>query len=300
MPDIPVGSWAESVVNWLREYFTPIFDAISHVMLWLIDIVLAALTAPHPLVITALAVALAWWERGVGLAVFSLAGMLLLQSMGLWDESMQSLAIVLVASLLAIAVGIPGGVLAAKNRHASSILRPALDAMQTLPAFVYLIPAVFFFGIGVVPAVVATFIFAIPPAVRLTELGIRQVDPEMVEASAAFGAGPMQALRQVQLPLAIPSIMTGVNQVIMMSLSMVVIAGLVGAGGLGSTVVTGISRLDIGTGFEGGIAVVFLAMYLDRVTGAFPRARKQPNKPREAAAVSEPEIATAPVLSKTA
>lgn len=309
MLDIPVGDWVEVAVNWLRGNFTAFFDAITNVMLWLVDLVLHLLTAPHPLVVTAVAVLLALWARGLGLAGFSLVGMLLIQGMDLWNDSMVSLAIVIVASFLAVAVGIPGGILAAKNRTAGSVLRPVLDMMQTLPAFVYLIPAVFFFSIGVVPAVVATFIFAIPPAVRLTALGIRQVDPEMVEVSAAFGATPMQVLRQVQLPLAIPSIMAGVNQVIMMSLSMVVIAGLVGAGGLGSTVVTGISRLDIGLGFEGGIAVVFLAMYLDRVTGAFPRERKRSIRLRlrrrriaddsGAAADSGAETKPAPVLAKT-
>ena len=296
MPEIPVGEWASTIVDWLRENLTPLFDTISSVMIWLVDIALWLLTAPHELVITLLAVALAFWARGIGLAVFSLAGLLLIQSMDLWQESMESLAIVVVASVLALAVGLPLGIVAARNRTSSSTIRPVLDVMQTLPAFVYLIPAVFFFGIGVVPAVVATFIFAIPPAVRLTELGIRHVDPEMVEASAAFGAAPMQVLRQVQLPLAIPSIMAGLNQVIMMSLSMVVIAGLVGAGGLGSTVVTGISRLDIGAGFEGGLAVVFLAMYLDRVTGAFPRERKKAASPK----AQDEELDEALIMAKTA
>jgi glycine betaine/proline transport system permease protein len=275
MPDIPVGDAAENVVDWMRDNLATLFDVVSEVMLWCVDIILRALTTPDPLVITVLAAALALWARGIGLAVFTLAGMLLIQGMQLWPEAMQTLAVVVVASFLAVAVGIPAGIWAARSRAANHVMRPVLDLMQTLPAFVYLIPAVFFFGIGVVPGVVATFIFAIPPAVRLTELGIGQVDKEMVEAATAFGATPAQTLRQVQLPLAIPSIMAGLNQVIMMSLSMVVIAGLVGAGGLGSVVVNGISRLDIGVGFEGGLAVVFLAMYLDRVTGAFPRERSR-------------------------
>lgn len=302
MRDIPVGDTTEQVVDWMRENLAPLFDAVSSAMLWSVDIILQALTAPHPLVITAGAAALALWARGIGLAVFSIAGMLLIQGMQLWPQAMESLAVVVVASLLAVAVGIPAGIWAARSRTANHVLRPVLDLMQTLPAFVYLIPAVFFFGIGLVPGVVATFIFAIPPAVRLTELGIRQVDKEMVEAATAFGATPAQTLRQVQLPLAIPSIMAGLNQVIMMSLSMVVIAGLVGAGGLGSVVVTGISRLDIGVGFEGGLAVVFLAMYLDRVTGAFPRERSRRRTRRtRAVQVTEPgpapdsEPAAAPV-----
>lgn len=278
MPDIPVGEWAGAVVDWLRENWAGLFDALSTVMTWMVDVLLLILTAPHPILVTAVAVGIALWARGIGLAIFSLAGLLLIHGMQLWAETMLTLAVVLVASFLAIAVGIPAGILAAKNSTANSLIRPVLDFMQTLPAFVYLIPAIFFFNIGVVPGVVATFIFAIPPAVRLTALGIRQVDPEMVEASTAFGARPVQVLRQVQLPLAIPSIMAGVNQVIMMSLSMAVIAGLVGAGGLGSVVVTGVSRLDVGAGFEGGLAVVFLAMYLDRITGAFPRERKRSSR----------------------
>ena len=160
------------------------------------------------------------------------------------------------------------------------MVRPILDFMQTLPVFVYLIPAVFFFGIGAVPGVVATLVFAIPPAVRLTELGIRSVDKEVTEAAIAFGAKPRQMLREVQLPLAMPSIMAGVNQTLMMALSCVVIAGLVGAGGLGAVVVRGISTLDVGAGFEGGIAVVFLAIYLDRLTSALAkRAAADPSAP---------------------
>jgi ABC-type proline/glycine betaine transport system permease subunit len=170
---------------------------------------------------------------------------------------------------------VPVGIWAARSRRVSSVVRPVLDFMQTLPVFVYLIPAVFFFGIGVVPGVVATTVFAIPPAVRLTELGIRSVDREVVEASIAFGAKPRQLLREVQVPLAMPSIMAGVNQTIMLALSMVVIAGLVGAGGLGAVVVRGISTLDVGAGFEGGLAVVFLAIYLDRLTNALAAPRRR-------------------------
>ena len=167
-------------------------------------------------------------------------------------------------------------------------MRPILDFMQTLPVFVYLIPAVFFFGIGAVPGVVATLVFAIPPAVRLTELGIRSVDKEVTEASIAFGAKPRQMLREVQLPLAMPSIMAGVNQTIMLALSCVVIAGLVGAGGLGAVVVRGISTLDVGAGFEGGLAVVFLAIYLDRLTNALAATRRRRRKTPRASATEPP------------
>jgi glycine betaine/proline transport system permease protein len=174
-----------------------------------------------------------------------------------------------VASVIAIGLSIPLGILAARSKIASAAIRPALDFMQTLPAFVYLLPALFLFGLGAAPAVLATIVFAMPPGVRLTELGIRQVDKEMVEAGHAFGTSPWQILRGIQLPLARPTIMAGVNQVIMLGLSMAVIAGFIGAPGLGQVVVTSISRLDVGLGFEGGLAVVILAIYLDRLTSSF-------------------------------
>lgn len=293
MPEITIGTYVAAVVAWMQDNMEWLFGAIASLMETLINVLLLVLTAPHPLVIVALSGALAFWARGIGLAAFTVLGMLLVQSMQLWPQTMDSLAIVLVASFLAIIVGVPTGIWAARSKVGSQLLRPVLDFMQTLPVFVYLIPAVFFFGIGVVPAVVATFIFAIPPAVRLTELGLRQVDKEMVEAAIAFGASPRQMLRQVQLPLAIPSIMAGLNQVIMMSLSMVVIAGMVGAGGLGAVVVTGISRLDIGVGFEGGLAVVFLAILLDRLTAAFPRTRRsrKPSAKPNSAHAKKPEQA---------
>ena len=289
---VDLGTPVSSAVDWLTEHLGGLFDAISSVMTTLVDAVLYVLTAPHPLVMTAVLTALAFFaSRKWGFAVFTVAAFLLIQGMGLWTESMQSLAVVLVASVLAVAIGVPIGVWAARGPVASAIVRPVLDFMQTLPVFVYLIPAVFFFGIGLVPGVVATTVFAIPPAVRLTELGIRQVDKEVVEAAHAFGAKPRQILREVQLPLALPSIMAGVNQVIMLALSMVVIAGMVGAAGLGSVVVRGISQLDVGVGFQGGLAVVFLAIFLDRVTGALttPRRRrisKNPARPVPAAADS--------------
>jgi len=275
MPEIDVGAPVGAVVDWLTANFGPLFAAISAVMLVLLDAVLFVLTAPHPLVVTAVFVALALLERKWGFGLFTLIAFLLIQAMGLWIAAMQTLAVVVVATLIAVAIGVPVGIWAARDRRASSVVRPILDFMQTLPVFVYLIPAVFFFGIGVVPGVVATTVFAIPPAVRLTELGIRSVDREVVEAAIAFGAKPRQMLREVQIPLAMPSIMAGVNQTIMLALSMVVIAGLVGAGGLGAVVVRGISTLDVGAGFEGGLAVVFLAIYLDRLTNALATPRRR-------------------------
>jgi glycine betaine/proline transport system permease protein len=283
MPDLPIGEFVARIVDWLQGSWSGLFSVIASLMEFLINLVLFGLTAPHWLVIVAVCTGFAWWARGVGFALFTAAGFVVVQGMQLWTETMDTLAIAVVATFLAVLVGLPVGIAAARSSVVSAVVRPILDFMQTLPVFVYLIPAVFFFGIGVVPGVIATFIFAIAPAVRLTELGIRQVDHEMVEAGLAFGARPGQLLRQVQLPLALPSIMAGLNQVIMMSLSMVVIAGMVGAGGLGEVVVTGISRLDVGAGFEGGVAVVFLAIFLDRLTSAFPR-------PRKAAGAAKPAV----------
>lgn len=275
MPELPVGQMVDSAVDWLRANLSPFFDAIHVLISFLIDNVQWALNAPPWWVFIIIATILAFWARGWKLAAFTVIGLAVIEGMNLWEATMDTIAMAVVATALAALIGIPTGIVAARNALASNLIRPVLDFMQTLPVFVYLIPAIFFFGIGIVPAVVATIIFAVSPAVRLTELGIRQVDPEMVEASVAFGAKPGQLLRHVQLPLALPSIMTGINQAIMMSLSMVVIAGMVGAGGLGAVVLRGISQLDIGIGFEGGIAVVFVAIFLDRFTSAFPRTRKQ-------------------------
>jgi ABC-type proline/glycine betaine transport system permease subunit len=185
-----------------------------------------------------------------------------------WEASMQTLALVLVSTVVAVVIAIPLGVWAARSRYTSSVLKPILDLMQTMPAFVWLVPVVTLFGIGVVPGVIATIIFALPPGVRFTELGIRSVDSEMVEASQAFGATPRQTLLGVQLPLALPTIMAGINQVIMLALSMAVISGLVGAEGLGGQVTSAIATLNLGLGFEAGLSVVILAIYLDRVTAS--------------------------------
>ena len=190
---------------------------------------------------------------------------------GFFESTMRSLALVLVATIIAVGIGLPAGILAARNDAISALFRPVLDFMQTMPSFVYLLVVVLMFSIGPAPGVAASVVFAMPPAVRLTELGIRQVDAEVVEAANAFGASPSEVLRGVQLPLALPTIMAGINQVIMLSLSMVVIAGLAGAGGLGGDVVQGVQRLQLGLGLVSGLAVVILAIFLDRTTGAFGR-----------------------------
>lgn len=294
-PELPIGEVADAVVDWLTSSAAFIWDAISWVVRLLIDNATWALTTPPWWAMILVFMGLAFWARGWKFAVFALIGLLVVDSMRLWEETMMTFALAVVATFLAAGIGIPLGILAARNDTVSAAIRPVLDFMQTLPVFVYLVPAMFFFGVGTTPAVVATFVFATPPSVRLTELGIRHVDKEMTEASVAFGARPGQVMRQVQLPLAAPSIVTGINQSIMMALSMVVIAGMVGAGGLGPVVLRGLSSLDVGLAFQGGLAVVFVAIFLDRLTGAFPRPSKVKKTEK---AVDEGDEEEAPALQK--
>jgi glycine betaine/proline transport system permease protein len=209
---------------------------------------------------------IAFFLSGWRIALFAVLGLLLVVSLGLWDLTMTTLSLILVATTVCLAIGIPIGIVAAKSRRLEEISLPILDLMQTMPAFVYLVPFVFLLGLGAGPALLATVIFATPPAVRLTMLGIQQVPKETVEAAHAFGSTPMQTLFKVELPLSLSSIRAGVNQVIMLALSMVVIAGLVGFEGLGKPVVEGLQQLNVGLAFEGGIGIVVLAIVLDRVT----------------------------------
>ncbi|OLT14172.1 glycine/betaine ABC transporter [Actinomadura sp. CNU-125] len=268
LPRLDVGEWFATIVDWCTDNLSWLFDGIGSLGEWAVEGLAEGLLAPPPLVVIAvlavIGLVVANWKVGL----FGLVGFALIDSIELWEQAMDTLALVLVSALIAVLISIPVGIAAARNDMVSRVARPVLDLMQTMPAFVYLIPAIFFFSIGVVPGMVATVIFALPPGVRLTELGIRGVDPEMVEAGEAFGTPPGRILTRIQIPLAMPSIMAGVNQLIMLSLSMVVIAGMVGAGGLGEVVLQGIQRVDVATGFEGGIAVVVLAIFLDRITGA--------------------------------
>jgi glycine betaine/proline transport system substrate-binding protein len=273
---LPLGEIAQSVVDFLTDVLGPVFTGISAFFRGLyegVDFVLA--TPPFwviILVLVALGVYLRGWLFGAGTAV----GLLLIVGVDQWSNAMDTLALVIVAAGVAVLISIPLGILAARHRTASAVIKPVLDFMQTMPAFVYLIPALILFRVGVVPGIVATIIFAMAPGVRLTELGIRGVDKEIVEAGSAFGSTPGRILRQIQLPLAAPSIFAGINQVIMLSLSMVVIAGMVGAGGLGRDIVQALSRVDVGLGFEAGLSVVILAILLDRLTASFgsPRTRR--------------------------
>jgi glycine betaine/proline transport system permease protein len=267
-PRIPVGRELERFFEWLTDNMGWFFDFITDVVGSAVDGLTTLLQAPDPLVTVVIFALLGWAVRGWRFAVFALLGLFLIVSMEQWETAMETLALVVVATVVAVAISIPLGVLAARSQHASAVLRPILDLMQTMPALVWLVPVVTLFSIGVVPGVVATIIFALPPGVRLTELGIRNVDAEIVEAAQAFGSTPRQTLFGVQLPLAMPTIMAGINQVIMLALSMAVIAGLVGGGGLGGQVTQALATLNLGLGFEAGLSVVALAIYLDRVTAS--------------------------------
>jgi glycine betaine/proline transport system permease protein len=269
---IPIGDWVERGVDWIEDNFTGVLDGISDGLGLVISSFENGLLALHPLLLAALIVALAWWRVGWRFGLFAVAAMALLFGMDIWKETIQTLALVIGSSALALAIGVPIGIAMARSDALEAMIRPLLDLMQTMPPFVYLIPAAIFFGLGTVPGAIATLIFSMPPAVRLTSLGIRQVSREHVEAGQAFGCTRTQLLLKVQLPLAKPSIMAGVNQTIMLALSMVVIASMIGAGGLGNTVLTGIQRLNVGLGFEGGLGVVLLAILLDRITQSFGRA----------------------------
>jgi len=269
--DFSVGAGADFVVNYILDNFTPVLDGMAYAISIVTDGFKGVLEGVPPVLGIAILTILALWRVGLGFALFTALSMGLIVHMGLWEATMQTLALVLSATIIAVALGIPTGIAMARSERVASLFRPALDLMQTMPSFVYLIPAAMFFGLGAVPGTIATVIFSMPPVVRLTNLGIRQVHAEFVEAGLAFGCTPSQLLFKVQLPNALPSIMTGVNQTIMLSLSMVVIASMIGAGGLGNQVLTGIQRLNVGMGFEGGLAVVILAVLLDRITQSFGR-----------------------------
>ncbi|MFF3290060.1 ABC transporter permease/substrate binding protein [Streptomyces sp. NPDC003023] len=271
MPRLHLGDWVDSGVDWLQRHLSWLFDAISSLVTGMYDGIDAALSAPAPLLFAGILAVVAWWLRGLFAGVLAFAGFALIDSIELWEDAMSTLSLVLVATIVTLAVAVPLGIWASRSKTVSTIVRPVLDFMQTMPAMVYLIPGIIFFGVGVVPGIIATIIFALPPGVRMTELGIRQVDGELVEAAEAFGTTPRNTLFRVQLPLALPTIMAGVNQVIMLGLSMVVIAGMVGGGGLGGAVYRAIGNVDIGLGFEAGVSIVILAMYLDRMTGALGR-----------------------------
>lgn len=273
---IPVGAWVDTFFDWLKDNVSWFFDFITFLFNFLIDTLTNVLVDLHPFVIIVLLALIGWLLRSWQMALGTLITLFFIMTMDQWVPAMQTLALVIIAAVIAIVIAVPVGILAARNDKASSTIRPVLDFMQTMPSFVYLIPAVTFFGIGVVPGLVSTVIFALPPGVRFTELGIRGVDSETVEAGQSFGATPGQILRGVQLPLATPTIMAGINQVIMLALAMAVIAGFVGADGLGKNVVEAVATQNLPLGVEAGLGVVIIAVYLDRVTAALGTAKDFP------------------------
>ncbi|TYK73322.1 glycine betaine/L-proline ABC transporter permease ProW [Comamonas sp. Z3] len=271
---LPVQDSINNGLTWVVDHFRPFFQAVRTPIDATLNGVTDVLqTIPMPALVLLIAL-LAWQFAGRKLAIGSAVALLCVALLGIWSEAMVTLALVLTSLFFCIAIGLPVGILLASSDLAQRWTRPFLDAMQTTPAFVYLVPVVMLFGIGNVPGVIVTIVFALPPLIRLTNLGIRQVRPDLIEASRAYGASPAQLLWKVQLPLAMPSIMAGINQALMLSLSMVVIASMIAVGGLGQMVLRGIGRLDMGLATVGGLGIVLLAIVLDRITQAMGESKR--------------------------
>ena len=271
IPKLPVADWVESATNWLTVTLSGLFGAIQNggsiFMNGITNLLL--LIPPFAFILIVAVVAYFMNKKQLSLSAFALVGLGYILNQGLWSELMNTVTLVLVSSLVSIIIGVPLGIWSAKNKTVHNILKPILDFMQTMPAFVYLIPAVAFFGIGIVPGTFASVIFALPPTVRFTELGIKQISTELVEAADAFGSTGQQKLFKVELPLAKSTIMAGVNQTVMLALSMVVTASMIGAPGLGRQVLTALQRASVGSGFVSGLAIVILAILIDRLTNRF-------------------------------
>jgi len=262
---LPVGDWASAAVNWLTNNFTWFFDWLSSVLQAIIDGLLWVLEAPHPFIVIVVIAALSFLvRRSVAVTLFTLLGLVLIVNLGYWKETTETLSLVVAATLVCMVVGVPIGILAARRKWVYAIVRPILDLMQTIPTFVYLIPALILFGLGMVPGLVATVVFAVAAPVPPTRLGIVSTPTSLIEAAEAFGATPWQVLTKIELPYALPQIMAGLTQTIMLSLSMVVIAALVGADGLGVPVLRALSSMNVAKGFESGLCIVVLAIILDR------------------------------------
>ncbi len=272
----PIGEWVSQFISYVLAHDNGTLENLGKVIADFTQLIEDALLALPAWVVAALITALGWWRVSWKFGLFCAASFfVIIEIVDLWPATMSTLALIIAATVISLLLGIPLGIWMARSDRVAAAVRPVLDFMQTMPAFVYLIPVAMLFGLGKVPGVLATVIFAMPPAVRLTNLGIRQVNKEQVEAGIAFGCTPRQLLLKVQVPGAMPSIMAGVNQTIMMALSMVIIASMVGAGGLGNDVLQSIPRLDIGHGFESGLSVVLLAVILDRITESFGTASVQ-------------------------
>ncbi|MCP3763944.1 ABC transporter permease subunit [Domibacillus sp. A3M-37] len=263
---IPLGEWIDSLVDWITITFAGLFSFLTTAIEGLLNILVDVLSAGPPIVLMIVLALLVTYTSKWPLGIFTIISLLLIENLGYWDSSIQTLAIVILSGLLTVVIGIPVGIWCAQRKSVRNIVTPILDFMQTMPAFVYLIPSILFFGIGVVPGIIASFIFAIAPTIRMTNLGIQEVPNDLIEASNAFGSSSSQKLFKVQLPLATPTIMAGVNQSIMLALSMVVTASLVGAPGLGADVYRAVSQINVGQGFEAGLSIVFIAITLDRIS----------------------------------
>ncbi len=273
---IPLGNWLAAIVDWMTRDLAFIFDGMETGLDFIIDALLTAFQWPHPLILAALITAFAWWmRRSATFTVLTALGLLFIINQGYWEETTETLTLVLASALVCMVVGVPIGIYLGHHRRAYAFARPVLDLMQTLPTFVYLIPAIIFFGIGMVPGLVATVVFVIPASIRATQLGISSTPDDLLECGASFGASKRQLLRTIELPHAFPNIMAGLTQTIMLSLSMVVIAALVGADGLGKPVVRALNTVNSSLGFEAGMVIVVVAILLDRIlTGA---SRRTPN-----------------------
>ena len=275
---VPLDTWVDHGLDWVVAHFRPFFQAVRlPIDTTLTGIEHALLAVPAFLMIVLFGL-IAWQVSGRRLAIGAVLSLIVIGLIGAWDEAMVTLALVLTSVFFCLVIGLPLGIVMARNDRVEALVRPLLDAMQTTPAFVYLVPVVMLFGIGNVPGVVVTIVFALPPLIRLTNLGIRQVRPDLIEASRAFGASPWQLLSRVQLPLAMPTIMAGINQTLMLSLSMVVIASMIAVGGLGQMVLRGIGRLDMGLATVGGLGIVILAIMLDRITQAMAGGKSAPGR----------------------
>lgn len=271
---LPLGDWVTDFVNFLVDQFRPFFQLIRIPFAFVLSTIEAGLLVIPPTLFLILLGLLVWQFCSAAIAIYSLVAMVAIGLLGTWEPAMTTLSLVICAVTFCMIIGLPIGILAARNDRFDSILRPLLDAMQTLPSFVYLVPVVMLFGIGEVPGVIVTLIFAVPPLIRLTNLGIRQVSKEVVEAAIAFGSTPNQVLWEAQIPLALPTILAGVNQSILLALSMVVVASMISVEGLGQMVLRGIGRLDVGLATVGGVSIVLVAILLDRITQALGKPKK--------------------------
>ena len=273
IPSIPLVGFIDNLVEWLRLHASFIFNPIRDFINFTVELFIKIFSVFPPLLFIILVAALAYYltKKIKGITIFSILSLLLIWNLDYWNDMVITLSIVVTSALLAIIIGIPLGIWTSKSENVEKVIMPLLDFMQTMPAFVYLIPAVSFFGIGMAPGVISSVIFAMPPAVRMTNLGIKEVPNDLVEAADSFGSTPKQKLFELELPMAKPSIMAGINQTLMLTLSMVVVASMIGAPGLGNVIYTSVSRNDVGVGFASGIAIVILAVILDRLTQALSK-----------------------------